>query len=241
VININGVHANAPFNAKIAFGDSRTISVVGSGKLSAAPDVAEIGLGVVTQAATAREALSANNDAMTALHAVLKDRGVASKDVQTTQISVNPQYSQPTPPAPGQQQREFVPRIVGYQVTNTVRVVVRDVAKLGAMLDAVVGAGANQMHGISFRVDRPEALMDQARKAAMADAKRKADLLAGEAGVVVGRPLSIRESTAEPPPPPMMLGRMMRGAAAPAAVPVSAGEQELSLTVHVVYELRSPK
>jgi uncharacterized protein YggE len=83
--------------------------------------------------------------------------------------------------------------------------------------------------------------MDQARKAAMADAKRKADLLAGEAGVVVGRPLSIRESTAEPPPPPMMLGRMMRGAAAPAAVPVSAGEQELSLTVHVVYELRSPK
>ncbi|MEO6811188.1 MAG: SIMPL domain-containing protein [Isosphaeraceae bacterium] len=218
-----------------------TISVVGHGKLSAAPDVAEISVGVVTQGETAGEALAANNEAMGALQAVVKERGVAAKDVQTTNLNVSPQYSQPPQPLPGQPQRNHVPTIVGYQVSNTVQITARNLGKLGALLDAVVKAGANQMHGISFRIDETEKLLDQARVKAMADAKRKAELLAGEAGVVVGKPLSIQEGGASPPPRPVRPMMMMRAMAADSAVPVAAGEQELSVTVQVVYELKSAK
>jgi uncharacterized protein len=213
-----------------------TISVSGTGKISAAPDRAEVSMGVLTQGNTAREALAANSEAMASLLETLKQRGIAAKDVQTTQISINPQYSQPRPG----QQGDFVPRIVGYQVVNNVRVIERDISKLGTVLDAVVQAGANQMHGISFQINEPDKLLDEARKRAMADAKRKAELFAGEAGVVLGAPRTITESGGfMPPPQPMYAGRAMM--AAPSAVPVSGGEQELSVTVHVVYDLKSPK
>jgi uncharacterized protein len=212
-----------------------TISVSGTGKLAAAPDVADISMGVVTQAATAREALAANSESMAALIDTLKKHGVAAKDVQTTQIQIAPQYSQPRPAAPGVAGSEFIPRVVGYRVVNEVEVTARDISKLGVVLDAVVQAGANQMHGISFRVNEPEKLLDEARKRAMADAKRKAELFAGEAGVVLGPPRSIQESGSAAPPPRMMFAR---GAAmAPASVPIAGGEQELSVSVQVVYEI----
>jgi hypothetical protein len=217
-----------------------TISVTGQGKISAAPDVADINIGVVTQGEKAVDALTDNSRQMDSLIKVLKISGVAAKDIQTTNINVSPRYSQPPQPVPGRPQQEFTPKIVGYDVTNTVTVTSRDLNKLGDLLDAVVTVGANQMHGISFRIDTPEALLDEARKKAMADAKHKADLMAGEAGVVVGPPISITDSGTSPIPPPRpMMGRMMSMAAAP--VPVSAGEQELSVSVHVVYELKMPK
>ena len=220
--------------------ETRTISVSGTGKVSAPPSVADISVGVITQAPTARDSLSANSERMTALQSVLKDRGVAAKDVQTTQLSVQPQYSQPPPFQPGQPQKEFVPKIVGYQVQNTVQITARDLAKLGTLLDAVVEAGANQIYGISFRIDEPEALLDVARKQAMSDAKKKADLMAGEASVVVGLPISIRDESSPMPPSPMPKMMSMR-AAASSPVPIAAGEQELSVTVHIVYELKIPK
>lgn len=216
----------------------RTISVTGTGKVSAAPDLADINVGVVTQAATAREALAANTEAMTAIQALLKERGVAAKDVQTVNISVQPQYSQPRPPAPGREPEPFVPRIVAYQVTNTVQITARDLGKLGSILDAVVQSGANQMNGISFRVDEPEKLLDQARKRAMADARRKAEQLAGESGVVVGPPISINESGGPIPPPMPKYARGAEMMMAAAPVPVAAGEQELSVVVSVIYELK---
>jgi uncharacterized protein YggE len=217
--------------------DRSTISVTGTGRVSAAPDVAEINLGVVTQAQTARDALRANNEAMARLIGLLKERGVAAKDIQTTNINVHPQYSQPPQPVPGRGQGEgFAPKIVGYNVNNTVQVTARNLEKLGELLDAVVQAGANQMNGISFRIDKPDQLLDQARKSAVADARRKAQMIADEAGVVLGRPVSITESGGGPPPQPMFRGRMMMAAAE--AVPVAGGEQELSLSVSVVYELK---
>lgn len=219
--------------------DRAIISVAGTGRVSAAPDVAEINLGVVTQAPTARDALRANNEAMARLLEVVKERGVAAKDVQTTNLGVNPQFSQPPQPIPGRPNQEpFVPKIVGYNVNNTVQVTARNLEKLGELLDAVVQAGANQMNGISFRIDRPDALLDQARKAAVADARRKAEMLAGEAGVVLGRPLSIAESGPAAPPTPMFRGRMEMMAA---SVPVASGEQELSVTVQVVYEMKEAR
>ena len=215
----------------------RTISVSGTGKVSTAPDVADINVGVVTQGGTAQDALTLNTEAMTKIHDLLKSRGVAAKDIQTTNINVQPQYSQP-PNRPNPTNEPYVPKIVAYQVTNSVQITARELDKLGAVLDAVVQAGANQINGISFRVENPEKLLDQCRKQAMADARRKAELLVGEAGgVVLGMPVTISESGGGVPPRPMYAGRMM-AMSADAAVPVAAGEQESSVNVSIVYELK---
>ena len=216
-------------------GERPTISVTGVGKVSAVPDVAEIRVGVVTQAATAQESLSANNEAMSKMQSILKERGVAAKDVETTQIQVAPVYSQPDPRRPGEQPQEFVPKIAGYRVENTVAVTARRIDKLGELLDALVQAGANQIHGISFQVDKPEKLLDEARRRAVADARRKAEILAGEANVVLGNPIKIRDGGGEPAPPRPMMGRAMMAAA---PMPVAAGEQELSVSVAIDYELK---
>jgi uncharacterized protein len=217
----------------------RTISVSGQGKISAPPNVAEISVGVVTRASTAREALTANSGQMGALQALLKERGVLSKDIQSTQISVQPEYSQPTPTRPGQARRESEPKIIGYQVQNMVRITARDLSKLGVLLDATVEVGANEMNGIGFRIDEPDTLLDAARKEAMADAKRKAELMAGEAGMVVGPPIAIRDESG-PNPSPAMIGGFRAMTASAMTVPVAAGEQTLGVTVHVVYELKMP-
>jgi uncharacterized protein len=220
--------------------DRPSISVSGTGKIVAVPDVAEIQVGVVSEATTAKAALEDNNKATNALHAILKERGVAAKDIQTTRIQIQPQYSQPEPRPPGQPQRDFIPKIVGYRVENTVHVTARQIEKLGALLDALVEAGANQVHGISFRVNEPEKVLDEARRRAVADARRKAELLAGEADVVLGPPLKIvSEDETVPRFPPMAFG--MRAMAAPAPMPVAPGEQELNVTVRVVYELKRAK
>ena len=219
-----------------------TISVNGNGKITAVPDHALINVGVATQAPTAQQALAANSEVMTKLQALLKERGVAAKDVQTTQIQVNPQYSEPRPQLSGMSQAEFVPRIVGYRVDNSVQVISRQIAKLGALLDALVQGGANQIHGIQFRVDEPEKLLDEARKRAMADAKRKAEQLAGEAGVVLGSPVSIQEEGAGAFESPMRFEAEMSGMmGAPRSVPVAAGEQVMNVTVQVIYEMKGPK
>jgi uncharacterized protein YggE len=217
------------------------ISVSGMGKLSAAPDIAEIQVGVRSQAPTAAAALAANNEAMNAMYAILKENGVATKDIQTTQIQISPQYSQPPNRPIPTNDTEFIPRIVGYRVDNTVQITARQISKLGALLDTLVKAGANQIHGISFRVDNPEKLMAELRKRAMADAKAKAELLAGEAGVVLGPPLRIVDEGGARPPAPRFAPRMEMMAAAAAPMPIAAGEQELVVTVHVDYELKPGK
>ena len=220
--------------------EPRTLSVTGQGKVTAAPDVVDVHAAVVTQAPTAREALSANNEQMTGVLAVLKKQGIADKDVQTTRVDVQPVYSQPRPAPPGQPQPEFVPRVVGYRVENGVRFTSRVVANVGAVLDALVSAGAGEIRGISFRIDQSEALLDEARKKAMADAKRKANLLAADAGMALGLPLSVRDE-ASPAPPPRFKSDARMMAAAPMSAPVAAGEETLEVTVYVVYEMTPAK
>ena len=118
------------------------------------------------------EALAANNASMTALFEVLRRGGVADRDIQTVHLDVSPRYAEtPTPTPPG-----WEPKIIGYEVTNSVQVTVRDVPNLGVLLDAAVQAGANQIQGISLQISEPEKLLDEARKRAMDDARRKADL-----------------------------------------------------------------
>jgi uncharacterized protein len=238
-----------------------TIAVSATGKMPARPDIAEVTVGVVTQAPTAKDALAANNEAMSKLLQTLKAKGVAEKDIQTSQVQVAPQYTQPAmryvpatpgggfstephapqaplPPAPP---GEFVSRIVGYRVENTVRIVTRPVDRLGTLLDGVVQAGANQIYGIAFRIENPDQLIDEARRRAMAQAKHKAKILADEGGVVLGLPLKIEEHDGGAPPSIAFFRNELAPAAAAPSMPIAPGEQEISVTVSVVYELKQPK
>jgi uncharacterized protein YggE len=205
----------------------RTVRVSGEGKATAPPDLATIHTGVVTQAASAAEAVTANNKAMERVNAALKGFGILPKDVQTSNFDVRPL---PKLGPDGRQLRE----IMGYQVTNQVRVRVREIARLGEVLDGLVQAGSNQVAGISFDVADSKAVLDQARRNAIADARRRAQVYAQEAGVKVGKVHTISEQSLQPPQP-LFFGR---GEAATAqAVPVSPGEHEVQVHVNVVFDL----
>ena len=206
----------------------RTISVSGQGKVSSPPDMASIQTGVETQAVTAKDALFSNNSAMEKVLEVLKKHHVASKDVQTTSFNVSPIYKRD---ARNRTQSE----IAGYRVGNQVRVKVRNLPDLGKVLDALVQAGSNRVSGISFGVDDPTGLLNQARSRAMADAKSRAGIYAQAAGAQAGKIRTISEQ-ASYIPRPMQRG-MMFAAGREAAVPIATGELDFSVTVHVVFDL----
>jgi uncharacterized protein YggE len=202
----------------------RYISVTGEGSVEAAPDLAVVQAGVTAQGKTAKTATDAASAAMTKVLAALKASGVDDKDIQTSNFSVHPQYDT---------RRDSDRRIVGFQASNQVSVKVRTLDRLPAVLDAVMGAGANTMSGIHFTVSEPSKLLDQARAEAVADARRKAELLAKAAGVGIGRATAIVEGGGQPVP-----YRRMAAAAAPAApVPIAIGEQTLRVHVSVTFEL----
>lgn len=210
-----------------------TIAIEGRGEISAAPDMATINSGVTSQGATAREALDANTTAMTALLAELKAAGIESRDIQTSGFSVNPNYVYSDDrDANGY---TLPPKITGYQVSNTVNVLVRDLDALGTILDKSVTVGANTVNGVTFAVADPSALLDEARKAAFADARQKAELYATAAGVTLDDIESISESQGfnEPQPYPMYA----RADVAAAPVPVEAGELSFSINVNVQWNL----
>ena len=211
----------------------RTLSLTGQAEVTAAPDMAVISAGTVSEAKTAREALTANNEAMATVIATIEAAGVAKKDIQTSNFSVQPKYLYPKAPAGGEQQP---PRIVGYTVSNSVSVIVRDLNKLGTIMDAVVSSGVNQMNGLSFTIAKPEPLRDEARKQAVASALARANLYAQAAGVKLGPILSISEAGG--PRPPQPVARMAaRAAVAEASVPIAQGEQSISATVNIVWAL----
>ncbi|MGH2543518.1 MAG: SIMPL domain-containing protein [Ardenticatenaceae bacterium] len=202
----------------------RTVSVSGSGEISAVPDQATIELGVRTQASTAAEALDENNAKMQALTGTLRQAGIAARDIQTSDFSIWPQYRNPS---------EGETTISGYEVSNRVAIKVRDLSAFGEILDQAVQAGGNQVNSIQFGFGDPSALLDQAREEAMADAAHKATQLAQLAGMNLGVVVTISESGAVPPP------IIMRGAAdmEQAAVPIETGESTVSVSIQVTYEL----
>jgi hypothetical protein len=208
-----------------------TLSVLGDGLAAGRPDLATVSVGVVTQARSAADALVQNSKATAEVIAVAKDAGIAPRDLQTSGLSVQPQYSQP---APGSREPA---RIVGYQVRNSLSLRVRDLDKLGALLDRLIVGGANQIGGISLSVAEPRPLLDQARAAAVKDALAKAQLYAEAAGMRIVRLIAIEEAGAEPPRP---AARFKALAAPRAAVPIEAGEEEFRAQVNVTFEI-APK
>lgn len=210
------------------------ITIEGRGEVTAAPDMAQINSGVTTQGATAREALDANSAAMTQLIADLKASGIESRDIQTSGFSVNPNYVYTDErDANGY---SLPPKINGYQVSNTVTLTVRALDTLGAILDKSVTIGANTVNGVTFSVADPSALYDEARKAAFADARAKAELYATAAGGTLEEIESISETQGFNSPQPVAM-YSMRAEAASADVPVEGGELAFAINVNVQWEL----
>ena len=200
----------------------RTVTVTGEATVGVAPDTAVIRIGVSSQEKTAREAGEANARQMTSVLAAIKASGIAERDIQTSRLSLQPQYD----PNKG-----GTARLTGFQATNQVTVRIRDIDSLPTVLDRAIGAGANEMSGIEFVVSEQSKLLDQARDDAIADARRKAELYARAAGAKVGQVVSISEEGPAPPQP-----RPMQAVRA-GAVPVAPGEQTLRAIVSVSYQL----
>jgi uncharacterized protein len=207
----------------------RTITVSGLGTVKAAPDEASFSTGVVSQGATASQALAANSRAMNAVMATLKKLGIPDKNIQTSDLSLSPQYQTCKPGVACPQ------RIVGYEVSNTVNVTA-DLAKTGVVLDALVASGSNQIGGISFSIHDPKPLMTEARAEAVKDAIDRAETIARAAGVTLGPILAIQEGGAEPPRPVYRAMKMMALASAPP--PVAGGEESVSASVSITWQIQ---
>lgn len=212
---------------------SGTISIGGIGEVTASPDTAFVNSGVTSQGATAREALDSNTKAMGELIETLKAAGIEARDIQTSGFSVNPNYVYSD--ARDANGYQLPPKINGYQVFNNVNVRVRELAKLGSVLDKAVTVGANTINGVTFSVADPSKLYDEARKAAFADAKAKAELYAGAAGEELGSIRNINESQGmSQPPQPYMMKAVADSAGA--SVPIEGGELSYSINVQVTWD-----
>jgi uncharacterized protein len=205
-----------------------TLQVTATADAKGAPDMATLNAGVMSTAPTAAEAMQKNAADMTAVVDALKKGGVEAKDMQTSGVMVNPQYAY----ADGK-----APKVTGYQVNNSVTVVLRDMTKVGDVLDVLVSQGANQISGPSFGIEKPDALLDTARAEAVQKAKARAELYAKAAGVTIKRIINISEGGGTGPVPPPM--PMMRAMAADAmeSTPVEPGQVGLSTSVTVTFEL----
>jgi uncharacterized protein len=207
--------------------NDRWVEVSGEGRISAAPDFARVTLGVTTTGKTAGEAMTANAKAANAVVSLIKAEGVAPADIQTSEVSISPIFSRPS------QGQETAPTITGYSVSNNVAVLVRELPRLGALLDKAVGAGANSITGISFGHNNLSDLLDKARPLAVADAKRKAQIYASAGGATLGRLMILTEDGGSRPPI-----AFSRAFAAGAPPPIEAGEDRLTLTVTTRFELK---
>jgi uncharacterized protein YggE len=205
------------------------IVVSGEGHANITPDLALLNLSVVREATTAKDALTANTAAMQKVLDAMQKLGIAKRDLQTSNFDIQPRYSYPQAQGPGANTQ---PQLVGYTVRNGLAVRVRDLNKLGELLDTSVTLGVNEGGNITFTNDDPSAAISQARVKAVQDAMARAKTLAEAANVKLGQILEISEQKFTPQPVPMarMKSEMV---AADAAVPIAVGENSYSVTVTV--------
>lgn len=206
-----------------------SVTVTGTGHVTVTPDRFSFTVGVQTSAPTVEEAVNANNSKIAAVIASLKKAGATDQEIRTSGFSIYPQqeYSQ-----------NSLPRLLGYQVTNSVTVRKSDVAAAGRLLQVAISNGVNTASGLSFEVSDPSRGRDQGLRTAFEDARAKATVLATAAGRTLGRAITISEGTEAPPPPRPVVRAMAMKAEAVSEVPAEAGSQELTFTVTVVFELR---
>lgn len=207
----------------------RSITLTGHGEVRLAPDIAIVTIGVLSSAATAREALDANTKSMDAIFAALKAADIDPTDLQTSNFMVSPRYDY------GQNNGQ-PPKLVGYDVSNNVTVTVRKLEALGAVLDKVVSSGSNQINGVAFQLAKPQAATDEARKLAVASAVAKAKIYAAAAGVGLGAIVNITEGGELPPVP--VFAKTMRAEGAAGDVPIAQGEQIIGMDVNITWEIK---
>ena len=201
------------------------IIVIGEGSVSAAPDHARISSGVTSRAKTAKEASDANAKAMAAVLAALQSAGIDQKDIQTSRFSVQPVY---TSPGPNMEQR-----LTGFSMSNQVSVTIRQLHKVGDILDRLVAAGATDAGNVEFLHTDSSKTLDKAREAAMADARRKAELYAHAAGLTLGSVAWVTEDSSAP----LFAPKVAMRAAMPGAAPIATGEDTLRVRITVGYEI----
>jgi len=207
----------------------RTMSIDGVGEVRAKPDMATIMVGVVQQGGTAGEALNANTQAMNQILATLRTMKIAETDIQTSNFQISPRYDYgPNNQGP--------PKITGYEVSNQLTVAVRDLPKLGGLLDDIVRVGSNQISSVAFSLANPEQYEDEARVRAVADARHKAGVFAAASGVQLGAIQSIGEGGTVMPPVPVYAKQMRAEAASP--VPIAPGESVIQSRVTIVWEIK---
>jgi uncharacterized protein len=205
-----------------------SLEVSATGEVTRVPDVAVISAGVVTRSQTASAALQQNAARMDRVIAALKAAGVAERDIQTSSISLNPEY---------RYVENQAPKLTGYSASNSVSIRFRDIRNSGKVLDALVAEGANQINGPTLTIDKPEAALDEARANAIANGRARAELYAGALGKRVARVVSISESgRSYPVPPPMPV--MMEARAQAADTKIVPGDQKLEVTVSMVFDLQ---
>lgn len=201
----------------------RRITVTGKAEAQAVPDIATMSIGVETEAKTPSDALAENAERMTAVMARLKNAGIADKDLQTSQLGIWPIFAE----------RQQPRKTVGYRASNQLRVTIRDIDRLGAILDATVTDGANSISGPTFSIADPEPLLAKARDGAVEDAIAKAERYAAAAGVKLGRVLSIDEGGSSP-----VFARQMRAEAMAVSTPIAPGETILAASVTMTFAIR---
>lgn len=225
------------------------ISVSGEGKIAAKPDIAVLSATVRTEKTALKDAQKENTEMSQKVVTFLKSSGIAEKDIRTAYYNIAPQYQyNDCSRAPSVQSERYPvvpcyslpkPKIIGYQVTNSYEIKVRDLDKAGEILEGVVGAGANEVSGLSFSIDNEDALKADARKQAIDDARAKAKVLARQLGVRLGRIVSFNEGFGgQPIFYERGLGVAKMDSVESAPVPVEAGEQEILVSVTIVYEMK---
>src|SRR3990167_7760953 len=209
---------------------TNTVSFSGEGKVVAKPDIAKVSLSIVTDALTSKVAQDENSKKSKAITDYLKKQNIDDKDIKTTGYNIYPQYKYP--------QYSGQPTITGYQVNQSMEVKVRDLDKVSNILDGVVSAGANQVNGLSFEIDNPDALKAEARAKAIADAKKKANELKSQVGISLGKIVNFSENTGGYPMPvhfDAKVGGMGGGGGGPS---VPTGENEITVSVSITYQIK---
>lgn len=207
----------------------RTLSLTGHGETRVTPDMALVNIGVANQAQSAADALSANTRAIEGVLYALKAAGIAEGELQTADFTIQPRYEYGNDGKP--------PHLIGYDVSNSLIVSVRQLDRLGAILDRVVRAGSNQINGVHFDVVNSEAAKDQARRYAVEDAHRKAELYASTNNIKLGHIVSIAEAGGLQPPVPTDRVSTYRAEGVAADVPIAKGKQTISTEINIVWEI----
>lgn len=223
----------AAAGAYTSYGPSQQFGlwVTGRGRVTYAPDVVVLQLGVEAQALTVSAAQAQARESMAGVLAVLKDKGIAERDIQTTRFSIQPVY-------------EWIElkkkqELTGYRVTNQVRAKIRQVDAAGEVIDAAAGAGGDvvRIEGISFSIDDPSPLQDQARELAVKEAVAKAQQIAAAAGIELGQVIYVNETTPSMPTA-VPFARMEAAVAAPPPTQILPGEMEVTVQVQLVYSIK---